>query len=203
MSEKHTTQWRILLSIGMACFLLWGGAFGRLALCAETEAEQVAQWLEKAQASFERQEFIASYEACRKALAIDPLHQAAREKVYEIATIYKVSEEAARKEQDDAQANMLQRQHRMIVRDMLNMFTLQLEQRLGTYSEYNTRAKQGENMQEKIEPALRGIITVLQQLKFIYEEFPRDSSKTDRMVERINKTLATYEQELAAYRQTK
>lgn len=163
----------------------------------------MAQWLEKAQTSFERQEFIASYEACRKALAIDPLHQAAREKVYEIATIYKVSEEAARKEQDDAQANMLQRQHRMIIRDMLNMFTLQLEQRLGTYSEYKTRAKQGENVQEKIEPELRGIITVLQQLKFIYEEFPRDSSKTDRMVERINKTLATYEQELAAYRQKK
>ena len=58
-------------------------------------------------------------------------------------------------------------------------------------------------MREKIEPELRGIITVLQQLKFIYEEFPRDSSKTDRMVERINKTLATYEQELAAYGQTK
>ena len=167
---------------------------------ADPASDEVAALLKEAQVSFEKQEFIASYELYRKILTIDPLHQTAREKVYEIVTIYQTLEETARNANDHERADMFQRQHRTIVKETLNLFTLQLEQQLTTYSDLKAKAKQGEEIREQIMPELERIITILQQLKYIYVEFPREPAKAEKMVERIEKTLATYQHELDAYK---
>ncbi len=196
---RRKTGWKRLMAWGAVWFLLnllsgMRGAF------ADPASDEVAALLKEAQVSFEKQEFIASYELYRKILTIDPLHQTAREKVYEIVTIYQTLEETARNANDHERADMFQRQHRTIVKETLNLFTLQLEQQLTTYSDLKAKAKQGEEIREQIMPELERIITILQQLKYIYVEFPREPAKAEKMVERIEKTLATYQHELDAYK---
>ncbi|GAK50960.1 hypothetical protein U14_02202 [Candidatus Moduliflexus flocculans] len=167
---------------------------------AEATADEIATLLKDAQTSFEKQEFIASYEAYRKVLAIDPMHQAAREKIYEIVTIYKTLEETARAANDEERADMFQRQHRTIIKEMLNIFTLQLEKQLTIYTDLKAKAKQGDDVQKQITTELEYIITTLQQLKYMYVEFPREPAKAEKMVERIDKTLTAYQNELATYK---
>lgn len=195
---RRKTGWKSLMAWG-AVWLLLNMFSGMRGACADPASDEVAALLKEAQASFEKQEFITSYELYRKILTIDPLHQAARERVYEIVTIYQTLEETARSANDSERADMFQRQHRTIIKETLNLFTLQLEQQLAAYSDLKAKAKQGEEIREQIVPELEGIITILQQLKYIYVEFPREPAKAEKMVERIEKTLTTYQHELAAY----
>ncbi len=197
-ARRRKTGWNSLMAWGGVWLLL--NIFSRGAgVSADSTSDEIASLLKEAQANFESREFIASYESYRKVLTLDPLHQAARDKVYEIVTIYKTLEETARAAEDEARADMFQRQQRTIIKETLNMFTLQLEQQLTTHTELKAKIKQGDAAQEQIVPELERIITILQQLKYIYTEFPREPSKADKMVERINKTLTTYQNELAAY----
>ncbi len=197
-ARRRKTGWNSLMAWG-GVWLLLNIFSGGAGVSADATSDEIASLLNEAQANFESQEFIASYESYRKVLTLDPLHQAARDKVYEIVAIYKTLEETARTAEDEARADMFQRQQRTIIKETLNMFTLQLEQQLTTYTGLKARLKQGEAVQEQIVPELEHIITILQQLKYMYVEFPRDPSKADKMVERINKTLITYQNELAAY----
>ena len=87
---------------------------------------------------------------------------------------------------------MFQRQYRTIIKETLNVFTLQLEQQLTAYSELKAKAKQGEDIRAQIIPALEHIVTILEQLKYLYIEFPREPAKAEKMVERITKTLMSW-----------
>jgi len=188
------------LSVWGYFWLLLSLFVGVASVAGDATSDEILALLQEAQASFEQQEFIASYESYRKILAIDPMHQAAREKIYEIVTIYKTLEETARSANDNERADMFQRQHRAIIKEMLNMFTLQLEKQLVTYTDLKAKAKQGEAIQDQIMPELERIIITLQQLKYIYVEFPREPAKAEKMIERIDKTLTNYQNELATYK---
>ena len=198
-TRRRKTGWKSLMALG-GIWLLMNIFLCGSSASAEATTDEIADLLKDAQTSFEKQEFIASYETYRKVLVIDPMHQAAREKIYEIVTIYKTLEETARAASDEERADMFQRQHRAIIKEMLNIFTLQLEKQLAIYTDLKAKAKQGDDVQEQLMAELEHIIIILQQLKYMYIEFPREPAKAEKMVERIDKTLAAYQNELATYK---
>ena len=187
--------------IGMVVLIVtfWGVGANCGAQTDAASKEQIAQLLEDADVHFQRQEFLAGYELYRRVLSLEPMHQFARKKIYEIAGIYKTLEEIALKERNEAQATLLHRQYRSIVRYLLKVLTSQLNRTLQIYSNYLAAEKQGNDVKEKMLPVLENLLTILQELKNVYEQFPREDSNAGQMVERLNEAILKYEKELTRY----
>ena len=163
------------------------------------ESEKLAQYLEEAQASFENQEFSASFELYQRVLMLDTANRTAREKITEISGIYKTLEELARKDNDLEKAELLHQQQREITRYLLKTLTSQLESSIQSYHAYKTNEKEGQDIKDSILPVLENIINVLTELKELYKDVSGEKERTKQMVARIAKTLETYEKEFTFY----
>ena len=179
------------------CFF-WGIAKPCYAQSA-SEKETVEQYLEDAQASFDKQEFSASFELYQRILVLDPSNQIAREKISELAEMYKTLEELARKNEELEKAELLRQQQREITRYLLKTLTSQLESSTQSYRVYKTAEKDGQEVKKLIVPVLENIIGVLSDLKGLYENVQEDKERTKQVVERIDKTLENYQRELKFY----
>lgn len=166
-----------------------------------SRSEQVEQFLQEAEAYFEKQEFIASYELYRRVLSLDSTNEPARGKIYEIARIYQTLEKIARQEQDEEQAKLLYQQHRSIVRYLLSVLTQQLDLEFQTYSKLNLLKETGGDIKNDVIPVLQNLLKILRELKNIYEHFPREGSGTEKVIERLNDAIKKYEKELAHYQE--
>lgn len=165
----------------------------------KSESEQVTQFLEEAQTNFENQDFSASFELYQRVLVLAPDNQTAREKIFELALMYKQLEDIARRDGELEKADILQRQQKDMTRYLLKIFTLQLETSIKNYHTQKAAEKGGEKVKERIVPVLETIIGSLDDLKNLYEKVTEDEERTQQMVERIRKTMTQYEQELTYY----
>ena len=162
-------------------------------------AEQIKNLLGEADNYFQLQEFAAGYELYLRVLGLDPSNQHARKRIYEIINIYKTLLETAQKEEDSEQAKLYYQKYRTIIRSLLQTLTNQLKRTIQKYGELVETQKTGIDVNEEIIPILSNIIQILQDLKTIYEDYSQGDSGSEKMIERINKTIKKYEQELSQY----
>jgi tetratricopeptide (TPR) repeat protein len=163
--------------------------------------EHVEELLNEADNYFQLQEFAAGYELYLRVLGLDPSNQYARNKIYEIITIYKTLMETAQKQGNSEQATLYYQKYRTIIRSFLQTLTNQLKRTIQSYGKLVETQKTGTDVKAEIIPALTNIIQILQDLKTIYEEYPQGDSGTEKIVERIKQTIKKYEQELSQYKQ--
>jgi tetratricopeptide (TPR) repeat protein len=164
-----------------------------------SQIEQIEKLLEEADNYFQLQEFAAGYELYLRVLGLNPSNQHARERIYEIINIYKTLIDTAQQEEDSDQAKLHYQKYRTIIRSLLQTLTNQLKRTIQKYGELVEIQKTGIDVKEEIIPVLSNIIQILQDLKTIYEDYPQGDSGTEKMIERINKTIKKYEQELSQY----
>jgi tetratricopeptide (TPR) repeat protein len=162
-------------------------------------AEQVEKLLKEADNYFQLQEFAAGYELYLQVLGLDPSNQQARGRIYEIINIYKTLMDTAQKEGESDQVELYYQKYRTIIRSLLQTLTNQLKRTIQKYGELVKTQKTGIDVSEEIIPILSNIIQILQDLKTVYEDYPQGDSGTEKMVERINKTIKKYEQEFSQY----
>lgn len=201
---QRKLRW-IAFFLVMSILLGYGIQSGHAQLESETAsttaspAEQVKDLLGEADNYFQLQEFAAGYELYLRVLGLDPSNQHARKRIYEIINIYKTLLETAQKEEDSEQAKLYYQKYRTIIRSLLQTLTNQLKRTIQKYGELVETQKTGIDVNEEIIPILSNIIQILQDLKTIYEEYSQGDSGTEKMIERINKTIKKYEQELSQY----
>ena len=107
--------------------------------------------------------------------------------------------DTAQKEGDRDQAEQHYQKYRTIIRSLLQTLTYQLKRSIQKYGELVEAHETGIESRKEIIPVLGNIIQILRDLKTIYEEYPQGDSGTEKMVERINKTIEKYEQERSQY----
>ncbi len=195
--RRSSTYVMIFLSV-MAVFWIWTVPKGAAQTEEETSrAEQIEELLQEADAFFEKQEFIASYNLYRRALTLDSANQPARNKIYEIARVYQALEKIARQEENEEQAKLLYQHYRGIVRYLLSVLTEQLNLEFQTYGKLNLLKETGGNIKDDVMPVLQNLVNILKELKSIYEQFPREEAGTEKVVKRLNKAIEKYETKLA------
>ncbi|MBD3323128.1 hypothetical protein GF339_01005 [candidate division KSB3 bacterium] len=186
----------VLLLMMLLSMVVEGKAEDGTAQPLEDRTQQIEQLAEEADAYFQQQEFLASYELYRSILLLDPTHELAQERIYEIADIYKTLAEMAKQDQNPEQSDILYHHYRDIVRDMLGLMTTRLKETLKIYNKLKLDATTED--QERI-VVLADIIDILRDLKTLYEDFPRENAETAQIVKKISATITKYEEELARY----
>lgn len=170
----------------------------------ETESSsQIDQFLQEADRNFEQKNFRISYQFYRNVLALDPLHQYARERLYDIAKIYQTLENVALEQQNQEQATLFYQEYRTIIRYVLSLLTNQLQHFLEQYAEYTRLDAPDEETREKIVEALKNILLILPDIQAIYEQFPQDDANSAQMIDRIKQTIDKYQQEYTRYESLK
>jgi hypothetical protein len=199
-------QWFVWYLIWISIMSVSGSGVGyaqtnpEMAPTVAAYTQEVAQWLQQADAHFDQQELTASYDLYLRVLTSDPGNQHAREKIYAIITTYKTLSETAQQEGKQNQMTLQSEKYRNAVRDLLQIRTIQLKRGLQQYGGLVAAEKNGKDVKEDVIPVLNMLLQILQDLKTVYAEFSRGDAGAEKMSERIGESMKRYEQELARYR---
>lgn len=162
-----------------------------------SDAERLSQLLEEALALFQNAEYAESYEKYQEVLGLDPDHQKAIEQTFELAAIFKRSGELWKQQGDAEEAQKNTRFYQQIVRELLKLLTGRWQTVLKEYSsrtETEKRQEKSETIQQ-----LRTLIQIVTNIQYLYEHFYQNDNETKTLLDKLQRTIETYQKELAAY----